>query len=61
MNRKEFWLRLFAQNDIALASAIHFCERFVTEESLESRKDFIQNKIKELYEEVPQELIDVLR
>lgn len=60
MIKKEFWLRLFAQNDIALASAVHFCERFVTEESLENGKDFIQNKIKELYEEAPQELIDVL-
>ena len=57
MTKREFWLKLFNENDTALASAIHFCERFVTEESLENGADFIEQKKKELYEEVPEELV----
>lgn len=60
MTIKEFWLRLFAQNDIALACVIHSCEKSLIKEFSENSKDFIQNKIEELYEEAPQELIDVL-
>lgn len=57
MTKKEFWLKLFSKNDTALASAIHLCERFVTKESLESGNNFLEQKRKELYEDVPQEVI----
>lgn len=53
LTKKEVWLKLFSENDTALASAIHFCERFVTEESLENGRDFIEQKKKELYSEFP--------
>lgn len=57
MTKKDFWLKLFSENDTALASAIHLCERFVTDEQLERGADFIKEKIKELDEEVPEEQI----
>lgn len=54
MTKKELWLKLFSENDTALASAIHLCERFVTLESLEnpSNKEFFDRKRAELYEDV---------
>ncbi len=56
MTKKELWLKLFNENDTALACAIHFCERFVTDESLQNGADFIAQKKAELYEEIPPEL-----
>ena len=35
MTKKELWLKLFQENDTALACAIHLCARFATQESLE--------------------------
>lgn len=57
MNKKELWLKLFNENDTALACAIHFCERFITDESLQNGADFIAVKKAELYEEIPPELV----
>ena len=53
MTRKEFWLKLFAENDTALASALILCNRFATEEQLEKGKEYIESQKKELYEEMP--------
>lgn len=57
MTQKEFWLKLFAENDTALASAIILCERFVTPEQLESGKEYIKQRKKELYQKVPEDKI----
>ena len=57
MTRKEFWLKLFAENDTALISAIILCERFVTLEQLESGEEYIRQRKKELYEKVPEDEI----
>ena len=54
---KKFWLKLFAENDTALASAIHLCERFVNDEQLKNGEDFLAQKRNELYEDVPLEVI----
>ena len=53
MTRKEFWLKLFAENDTALASVLILVDRFVTEEQLEKGKEYIESRKKELYEEMP--------
>lgn len=53
MTRKEFWLKLFTENDTALASALILISRYATPEQLEKGKEYIENKKKELYEEVP--------
>lgn len=58
MTKKELWLKLFQENDTALACAIHFCERFVTPESLEHGQDFIIQKRRELKEDVDQEIVE---
>lgn len=57
MTKKEFWIKLFQENDTALACAIHLCERFVDEKSLQSGADFIAQKRSELNNEVPSEII----
>ena len=57
MTKRAFWLKLFSENDTALASAIHFCERFINEESLENGKDFIREKVEQLDEEVSEEVV----
>ena len=51
MTKKEMWLKLFEQNDFALAMAIHLCERFGNENYNE---DFMQQRIKELNIEIPE-------
>lgn len=53
MTRKEFWLKLFAENDMALASALILVDRFATEEQLQRGKEYIESRKKELYEEMP--------
>ncbi len=58
MTRKEFWLKLFAENDVALASALILLDRFATEEQLARDKEYIESRRKELYEEMP--IADVL-
>ena len=55
MTKREFWLKLFSENDTALASAIILCERFVADEQLENGKDYIETHKKELYEEIPED------
>lgn len=57
MKKRDFWLKLFQENDTALACAIHFCERFVDEESLQSGSEFITQKRNELNNEIPSEII----
>ena len=53
MTCKEFWLKLFTENDTALASALILVDRFVTEEQLQSGKEYIESRKKELYDEMP--------
>lgn len=60
MTKRDFWLKLFQENDTALASAIHLCERFITDEQLKNGEDFLEQKRKELYEEVPEEVIQAV-
>ena len=55
MTRKEFWLKLFKENDFALASALILIDRFATEEQVARGKEYIQSKVKELYEEMPKD------
>ena len=57
MTKKELWLMLFQENDTALASAIHLCERFVNMEQLQNGAEFIEQKKRELYSEIPAEQI----
>lgn len=57
MTKKELWLKLFSENDTALATAIHLCSRFIDLPALEQGAEFIDQKKKELYEEVPQETV----
>ena len=42
MTKREMWLKLFQENNTALATAIHLCERFVTLEGLEKNEEFIR-------------------
>ena len=58
MTRKEFWLKLFQENDFALTSALVLLERFASQEQIERGKGYIQDKIKDLYEQVPQSDIE---
>lgn len=60
MTKKELWLKLFHENDTALACAIHFCERFVTPENLERGEDFIIQKRRELNKQVDQETVKLI-
>lgn len=53
MTQKEFWLKLFAENDTALAAVLVLVDRFITQEQLERGKAYIESKKKELYEEMP--------
>lgn len=52
MTKREFWIKLFSQNDVALACAIILCERFATEEQLTNGKEYILEQISKLNEEV---------
>lgn len=55
MTKKEMWLKLFEQNDFALAMAIHLCERFGSEDyNKDYNKDFMQQRINELNTEIPE-------
>lgn len=57
MTKKELWLKLFHENDTALVCAIHFCERFITDEQLRNGVEFIAQKKNELYEDIPPEQV----
>ena len=53
MKKREVWLKLFSENDVALACAIHLTERYCQDtEALARNKDFIIKKITELDKEV---------
>ena len=60
MTEKEFWLKLFSENDTALASVLILVDRFVTEESLASGAEYIEQRKKELYNEVPEDKIKLI-
>lgn len=60
MTNRELWLKLFSENNVALATAIHLCKRYVTDQQLQADKDFILAKVSELQEEVPEEQIDFI-
>lgn len=60
MTKREFWLKLFSENDTALAAAIHLCVRFVTPESLENMNTFLDKNRKELNDEVPWETVEAI-
>lgn len=56
MKKRELWLKLFSENDVALACAIHLSERFCQDpKDLLRNKSFIQEKVIELDEEVSRE------
>lgn len=57
MTNKEFWLKLFNENDTALASAIILVNRFVNEEQLERGKKYIRSEVQKLYEEMPENVV----
>lgn len=48
MTKKELWLKLFTENDVALASAIHMCEKFIDKNISDKEREFIKEKVKEL-------------
>jgi outer membrane protein assembly factor BamE (lipoprotein component of BamABCDE complex) len=60
MTKRQFWLKLFNENSIALASAIHLCERFVTQEQLKSGEHFIKQKLKELDEPMTEDAVKLV-
>ena len=60
MTEKEFWLKLFSENDTALASVLILVDRFVTEESLASGAEYIEQRKKELYNEMPEDKIKLV-
>lgn len=60
MTKREMWLKLFQENNTALVTAIHLCERFVTLEGLEKNEEFILQKIDDLYDEVPEEQVKMV-
>lgn len=57
MTNRDYWLKLFSENDVALASAIILCERFVTDEQLTNKKEYITKQISKLNEEVSNDVI----
>lgn len=57
MTYKEFWLKLFNENDIALTCAIILINRFTNEEQLKSGLDFILKERKHLNEIVSEEIV----
>lgn len=52
------WLRLFEKNPVALACAIHLCERYVDNDQLIKNKTFITEKVKQLNDEIPSEDVE---
>lgn len=57
MTYKEFWLKIFNMNDIALTCAIILINKFVNNESLDIGKDFILKEKETLNEIVPEEVV----
>lgn len=60
MTKKDVWLKLLTENEVALASAIHLCERYIKYDELIKNKEFIERKREELHNEVPQEDVNSL-
>lgn len=48
MTKRELWLKLFTENDVALASAIHMCEKFIDKNISNTEREFIKEKVNEL-------------
>ena len=57
MTKRQVWLKLFSENDQALASAIHLCQRFVTEAALINNEEFLKQKRMELDTIIPEEIV----
>lgn len=53
MTKREFYLKLFSENDTALICAVLLTQRFANKGSLNSGREYILTNIKQLYEEVP--------
>ena len=58
MTKREFWLKLFAENNFAFAAALVLVERFTDVQSLKKGEDYIKEREKELNEEVPPEYVE---
>lgn len=56
MTKREFWLKLFSENDTALASAILLCERFINMEQLERGEEYITACKKSLEDIIPEDV-----
>lgn len=54
MTKRDFWLKCFSENDIALMSAIILIERFVTDKQLRNGSEYILSRQHELDEQVPE-------
>ena len=50
--KKHFWLQLFAENDIALATATHLIKANVSKET-DLDMDVLKTEISDLYSEIP--------
>ena len=57
MTYKEFWLKLFNENNIALTCAIILINKFVTEKQLQQGQDFILKEKEILNKIVPEEIV----
>lgn len=57
MTKRDYWLKLFSENDVALACAIILCERFATNEQLTNGKEYIIEQISKLNEEISNDII----
>mgnify|MGYP005962035391 FL=1 len=57
MTKRDYWLKLFSENDVALTCAITLCKRFSTDEQLTNGKEYITEQISKLDEEVSNDVI----
>lgn len=60
MTKKEFWLRLFNTNDIALAAAIHLIERYVDGKQIDAGAEFLLQKRRELKLPMNSKIVEVV-
>lgn len=52
MTKRQFWLKLFSENDTSLATAIHLCSRFVSDGGLQANKAQVAKTKDELDDEM---------
>ena len=57
MTRREFWLKLFSENDTSLASAILLCKRYINMEQLEQGEEYIAACKKSLDDIIPDDVV----